>query len=115
MKLGNVEVEFSFTNTSNLKKLKEAYEKIIEKADFNKKNTEDFIQRMDNECNIARNFFDEVFGEGIAEKIFGKENDYEIIMDTLEIVMLEYEKQQNRLNEKYAKYNPNRVQRRNKK
>lgn len=115
MKLGNIEVDFSFTNTNNLRKLQVAYEKILERDRNNKKKELNFIERIDEECNIAREFFNEVFGEGIDKKIFGQENDYEIIMDTLENVMQEYELQQNRLNEKYSKYSPNRVQKRSRK
>lgn len=115
MKLGNIEVDFSFTNTNNLRKLQVAYEKILERDRNNKKKELNFIERIDEECNIAREFFNEVFGEGIDKKIFGQENDYEIIMDTLENVMQEYELQQNRLNEKYSKYNSNRVQKRSRK
>lgn len=112
MKLRDVEVDFSFTNTANLRKLQEAYKKVLEKDESNKKKTLDFIQQIDEECNIAREFFNEVFGDGIDKKIFDNENDYEIIMDTLESVMQEYEKQYSRIKEKYAKYSPNRAKRR---
>lgn len=115
MKLGNIEVEFSFSNTNNLRKLQTAYEKVLEKDKQSKKKEFNFIERIDEECNIARDFFNEVFGEGMDKKIFGEENDYEKIMDTLENVMQEYELQQNRLNEKYSKYSPNRVQKRSRK
>ena len=102
MKLGNVEVNFSFTNTSNLRRLQEAYKKVLDEDNKSKKKNLGFIEQIDEECNIARNFFNEVFGEGIDKKIFGEENDYEIIMDTLEGVMQEYEKQAGRIKEKYA-------------
>ena len=112
MKLGNVEVNFSFTNTSNLRRLQEAYKKVLDEDNKSKKKSLGFIEQIDEECNIARNFFNEVFGEGIDKKIFGEENDYETIMDTLEGVMQEYEKQAGRIKEKYAKYSPNRAKRR---
>lgn len=115
MKLGNVEVEFSFTNTNNLRKLEQAYKTVLEKADKNTKENKDFIQRIDNECNIGREFFNEVFGEGIDKKIFGVENDYEVIMDMLDCVIKEYEKQYKTIGEKYSKYSSNRAQRRKKK
>ena len=100
MKLGNIEVEFSFSNTSNLRKLQNAYQKVLEKDNKSKEKEMSFIEEMDTQCNIAREFFNEVFGE---------ENDYEKIMDTLEDVIKEYEKQQSRLNEKFAKYSPSRI------
>ena len=100
MKLGNIEVEFSFSNTSNLRKLQNAYQKVLEKDNKSKEKEMSFIEEMDTQCNIAREFFIEVFGE---------ENDYEKIMDTLEDVIKEYEKQQSRLNEKFAKYSPSRI------
>lgn len=109
MKLGNIEVEFSFSNTSNLKKLQNAYQKVLEKDNKSKEKEMSFIEEMDTQCNIAREFFNEVFGEEIDKKIFGEENDYEKIMDTLEDVIKEYEKQQSRLNEKFAKYSPSRI------
>lgn len=113
MKLGSVEIEFSFSNTSNLRKLQNAYQTVLEKDNKSKEKEMSFIEKMDIQCNIAREFFNEVFGEGIDEKIFGEENDYEKIMDTLEDVMKEYEKQQTRLNEKFVKYSPNRIKKRN--
>lgn len=114
MKLGNIEVDFSFTNTTNLRKLQEAYKRVLEKDEQSKKKTLDFIQQIDEECNIAREFFNEVFGEGIDKKIFGDENDYEKIMNTLESIMQEYQKQHGRIKEKFDKYNPNRAKRRSK-
>lgn len=108
MKLGNIEIDFSFTNTSNLKKLQKAYENILEK-DKNKKKGMNYIEQMDFECDTAREFFNEVFGEGFDKKICGEENDYEKIMDLLDQVMQEYNKQQSRVKEKFAKYSPNRV------
>lgn len=115
MRLGNIEVDFSFTNTNNLRKLEEAYKRVLEKGEKNSKKTIDFIEKMDNECNIGREFFNEVFGEGIDKKLFGEDNDYEKIMDMLENVMEEYQKQYKRIDEKYSKYSSNRAQRRKKK
>ena len=115
MKLGNIEVEYSFTNTSNLRKLEDAYKKVLEKAEKNSKKSIDFIEKMDNECNIGREFFNEFFGEGVDKKLFGEDNDYEKIMDMLENVMEEYQKQYKKMDEKYSKYSSNRAQRRKKK
>ena len=39
MKLGNVEVDFSFTNTSNLRRLQEAYKKVLDEDNKSKKKT----------------------------------------------------------------------------
>lgn len=114
MKLGDFEVDFSLTNTTNLRKLESAYNRVLERAQESEKKTLNFIEKIDEECNIGRKFFNEVFGEETDKKLFGEENDYEKIMDTLEGVMQEYQKEQNRLKEKYAKYNPNRVKRRTK-
>lgn len=115
MRIGNIDVDFSFSNTTNLRKLENAYKKVIEQSDEKKSQAENFIEEIDIACNIVRNFLNEVFGEGMDLKILGKENDFEKATDVLESVMNQYQEEQNRLSKKYEKYNPNRVKKGKKK
>ena len=115
MKLGNIEVDFSFSNTTNLRKLENAYNKLILETEAKKTQAKNFIEEIDIACNIVRNFLNEVFGKGMDKKILGEENDFEKATDILEDIMKQYQEEQNRLSEKYAKYNPERVKKGKKK
>ena len=115
MKLGNIEVDFSFSNTTNLRKLENAYNKLLLETETKKTQAQNFIDEIDIACNIVRNFLNEVFGKGMDKKILGEENDFEKATDILEDIMKQYQEEQNRLSGKYAKYNPERVKKGKKK
>ena len=109
MKIKNIEIDFSITNLDNIKKLESAYKKIQEDSENFK--SDDFFEQMEHECKIGKAFFDEVFGEGTAQRIFGDEDDFEVIMDTMIEVVEEIDKKKKALNSKMEKYSSKRVKR----
>ena len=88
-------------------------EKVVERAEETKKHTEmsnaDGIREM---CGIVKDFFDEVFGDGTAEKLFEGKNNLAICMDAFGIVSSEAGKMKGQVNAITNKYNMNRAQRR---
>jgi len=109
MKVRNVELDFSITNLENIKKIENAYKKIQEDSETFK--SDDFFEQMEHECKVGKAFFDEVFGEGTAQKLFGDENDFEVIMDSMIEVVEEIDKKKKALNSKMEKYSSKRVKR----
>lgn len=63
-------------------------------------------------CGIVKDFFDEVFGGGTAEKLFKGKNNLAICMDAFGIVSSEAGKMKGQVNAITNKYNMNRAQRR---
>ncbi len=63
-------------------------------------------------CKSIKAFFDELFGEGTAEKLFEGKNNFEVCMDAFAAVASEEGKMVGRLNAIANKYSLNRAQRR---
>ena len=63
-------------------------------------------------CGIVKDFFDEVFGGGTADKLFKDKNNLAICMDAFGIVSSEAGKMKGQVNAITNKYNMNRAQRR---
>lgn len=118
MKLKDIEVDFSFTDADCLERLEKASKKVQEEAKEYKKEEMSLSEAIRKECGIINNFIDEVFGEGIAEKVFKGKNDLQEHMELFEDVMnakIEMTKATQNLydNLEYkAKYMPNRETRR---
>ena len=118
MKLKDIEVDFSFTDADCLERLEKASKKITEESKKHKKEEMSLSEAIRKECEIINNFIDEVFGEGIAEKVFKGKNDLQEHMELFEDVMnakIEMTKATQNLydNLEYkAKYMPNRETRR---
>lgn len=114
MKILDVEIDFSLSDIDNIEKIKKGYENVLDKEAIVAESKADFLTAMKKECEIAKTFFDEVFGIGTAEKLFGNKNDYEVIMDALAEVVDKYVENHQRLQNKFSKYSSNRAQRRSK-
>lgn len=118
MKLGNVEVDFSFTNADDLERLENAAKKVQEKANKKEKEEMNLSTKVKEECKIINEFLDEIFGEGIAEEIFKGKNDLkehmELFMDIMNEKINTTKSFQNLYDniEYKAKYMPNRETRR---
>ena len=118
MKLKDLEVDFSFTDADCLERLEKASKKVQEEAKEHKKEEMSLSEAIRKECGIINNFIDEVFGEGIAEKVFKGKNDLQEHMELFTDIMnakIEMTKATQNLydNLEYkAKYMPNRETRR---
>ncbi len=118
MKLKDIEVEFSFTDADCIERLEKASKRVKEETEKYKKQEMDLSKAIRKECEIINNFIDEVFGEGIAEKVFKGKKDLQEHMKLFEDIMnakIEMTKTTQNLydNLEYkAKYMPNRETRR---
>lgn len=121
MKLKDIEVDFSFTDADCLERLENASKKVKEKAEAGEKEELSLSESIRKECNIINEFIDEVFGEGIAEKVFKGKKDLQEHMEVFTDIMnakIETTKATQNLYdtlEYKAKYMPNRENRRYKK
>lgn len=118
MKLGSIEVEFSFTDADDLERFENAAKKVKELSSQHKKEELSVAEAIRKECEIINNFFDEVFGNKISEKIFKGKNDLkehmELFVDIVNEKVRQTQAYQNMYNniEYNSKYMPNREQRR---
>ena len=118
MKLGSIEVEFSFTDADDLERFENAAKKVKELSSQHKKEELSVAEAIRKECEIINNFFDEVFGDKISEKIFKGKNDLkehmELFVDIVNEKVRQTQAYQNMYNniEYNSKYMPNREQRR---
>lgn len=113
MKLKNIEVEFSFTDADCVERLENASKKVKEKSELKGKEEKSLSEAIREECEIIEEFFDEVFGEGISEKIFqGKKDLQEHMALFTDIINAKIEATKTTQNlydtlENKAKYMPN--------
>ena len=121
MKLKDIEVDFSFTDADCIERLENAAKKVKEKSELKDKEEKSLSEAIREECKIIDEFFDEVFGEGISEKIFKGKKDLQEHMELFTDIMnakIETTKATQNLYdslENKAKYMPNRETRRHNK
>lgn len=81
MRIGNIDVDFSFTDADDIKKFERALIVVKEKsAEYEKKQVK-MSEALRAECNIIDEFFDTVFGEGISQKLFEGKKDLQKHME----------------------------------
>ena len=118
MRIKNIEVEFSFSDADDLERLENSAKKVKEISDEYKKKELSVSEAIREECKIINDFFDEVFGEGISEKLFNGKNDLKEHIDLFKDIIDEKVRQTNAFQHMYnnieygSKYMPNREQRR---
>lgn len=112
MQIRGVEVEFDFLDADNIEKFENEAEKVKEKADKYKKQEMKYSEAIRTECKIIKDFFDAVFGAGMSEKMFGKKDNLNDCIKAFEDVTNAKIEQQKVLESTFARYTPNRAQRR---
>lgn len=121
MKLGNIEVNFSFTNADDVEKLELGVKKVKEKTEEYKGQEISLSEAIRKECKIIDEFFDTVFGEGTSAKLFKGKMDLQEHSELFMEIANEKVKQTKNMQDLYnnfeykAKYMPNREQRRHNK
>lgn len=112
MKIRDVEVDFDFLDADDVERFEKEAKRVKEECNLKEKQNMRYSEVIREECNIIDRFFDNVFGEGTAEKLFnGKKNLNEHIK-AFEDIVNEKIKQQNGLQNTLERYQPNREQRR---
>lgn len=113
LKICEQELELDLFDADTMEVYEKSMDKVVKRAEESKKHTElsnaDGIREM---CGIVKDFFDEVFGDGTAEKLFKGKNNLAICMDAFGIVSSEAGKMKGQVNVITNKYNMNRAQRR---
>lgn len=112
MKIRNIEVDFDFLDADDVERFENAAKRVVEECVKKEKKEMSYAEVIKEECNIIDRFFDDVFGNGISEKLFnGKKNLSEHIKAFEDIIKMKNEKQKD-LQSTLDRYQPNREQRR---
>ena len=118
MKIKDIEVDFSFTNADDIERFEKAAKEVKEKSENYKKEEKSTADVIRDECNIIEEFFENVFGKGISEKLFNGKKDLkehsELFLDIVKEKVEQTKSFQDMYNnfEYRAKYMPNRATRR---
>lgn len=115
--INGVNLEIDMENVDFLEKYEKAFEKMEEEEkSITKTGKQSDIARM--YCKMFYHLFDNIFGEGTGQKIFGGKNNLRIIDETYDKfinICAEQTRDIQRRREKIvAKFKPNRAQRRKK-
>lgn len=109
MTVNGVELKFSMFNPDHVQKYHDA-EKALGKSyeTATKKKYKDdmtgYIKALRDACSVVFDFFDNAFGEGAANKIFGAETDLEICTEAFEEIGIQMELQAEKMGNKLARY-----------
>jgi len=110
IKINNVELEFDLLEADTAEAYDEALKKIANiKEDVKGMSVGKSIRYQ---CNAIFDLFNTLFGEGTDTEIFGDKVNLGDCLEAFEILVNEANKQAEDMHKKYAKYTPNRNQRR---
>ena len=112
MKIRDIEVDFNFLDADDMERFELEAKKVKDECDIKSKEEMSYSQVIREECRIINNFFDNVFGMGTSEKLFGNKNNLEDHVKVFEDIVKEKVEQQKRLQSTYDRYQPNRQERR---
>ena len=112
MKIRDIEVDFDFLDADDVEKFENECKKVLEESENIKKEEMSLSDGIRKECTIINDFFDNVFGEGISNKIFNGKMNLSEHIKAFDDIVKEKVKQQNDLNNTFERYQPNREQRR---
>lgn len=112
MKIREIEVKFDFLDADDMEKFEKEAEKVKNKCKETKAEEMSYSEAIKKECKIINEFFDNVFGNGISEKIFKGKNNLTEHIKAFEDIVNEKILQQKQLNSTFERYQPNREQRR---
>lgn len=113
LKICGQELELDLFDADVMEVYEKSMEKIVKRNEELKVRTDlSNADGMRETCKNVKAFFDELFGEGTAEKLFKGNNNLAICMDAFAIVVAEAGKMKGQLNAITNKYNLNRAQRR---
>lgn len=112
MKVRNIEVNFSFLDADDVEKFEKEAKRVKEDSEVKSKEKMSYSEAIREECRIINSFFDNVFGEGTAQKIFGEKNNLEEHIKAFEDIVKEKIEHQKSLENTFNRYQPNRQTRR---
>ena len=111
MKINGVELNVNFMDAEFVEKIENLSKEVHEQAEKAKSELKNmtYSQQIKEECKIIKNFFDNLFGEGISDKIFGDKNDLMLCLSAFQDLMEAKVRQQQEMNSLFAKYSPDRL------
>lgn len=113
LKICGQELELDLFDADTMEIYEKSLNKVVERSKESAKHTElSNAEGIRETCGIVKDFFDEVFGDGTAEKLFKGKNNLAICMDAFGIVSSEAGKMKGQVKVITNKYNMNRAQRR---
>ena len=109
MTVNGVELKFSLFNPDHVQKYHDAekalgksYETATDKK--YKDDVEGYIQALRDACGVVFDFFDNAFGDGTANRVFGAETDLEVCTEAFEEIGIQMELQAEKMGDKLARY-----------
>lgn len=113
LKICGQELELDLFDADTMEIYEKSLNKVVKRSKEAAKHTElSNAEGIRETCGIVKDFFDEVFGDGTAEKLFKGKNNLAICMDAFGAVSSEAGKMKGQVNAITNKYNMNRAQRR---
>ena len=112
MKIRDIEVDFDFLDADDVERFEKEAEKLLNKCDEEAKKDYTASESIKAQCRIVEEFFDNVFGKGISDKIFVKKNNLKEHLEIYEEIIKERNVCKNNIENKFGRYQPNREQRR---
>ncbi|MBQ9314875.1 MAG: AP endonuclease [Clostridia bacterium] len=114
MKIRNIEVEFDFLDADDMEKFENEAKKVVEQCKIKEKQQMSYSQMIREQCKIINDFFNNVFGDGMSQKLFGNKDNLKEHISAFEEIVKEKENQQKSIVSSLERYQPNRETRRNK-
>ena len=112
MKIRGIEVDFNFLDADDAERFEKEAERVKEECEIKGRQQMSYSQTIREECKVIDKFFDNVFGEGISQKLFNGKNNLEEHIKAFEDIVNEKVEQQKGLQNAFNRYQPNREQRR---
>src|SRR5699024_5750846 len=111
MKINGVELEVNFLDADFMEKIENCCRKVSKRAEKGKTELKNLTlsQQIKAECQIIKDFFDEVFGEGTSEKVFKGKNDLKLCLSAFQYLNEAKVKMKQETNSLFAKYSPDRL------
>ena len=109
MKINGYELEVDFTDADFIDKIEKYAKEVSEQVELTKPKEMEMAEFIRKECEIVRNFFDNVFGKGTAKKIFGNKYSLSICVSTFQQFIDAKLRQQEELEQIVNKYSPERL------
>lgn len=113
MIINGVELECDVLEASTIRLVEKELQK-VKTIDEKINETESEADKVEKICNIMFDFFDNIFGEGTAKKIFGDKVNLGLCMDAFAEFIDQKTEQEKAFKAKADKYKPNRQSRRSK-
>ena len=112
MIIRGVELEFSIYNPMHIKKYRSAAvavdERVVELSEINVAGDIDgYIEVLTGACDTIFSFFDDAFGDGTSNKLFGETVDFVVCMEAFLEIGGEVVNQSESLNRKVEEFAPN--------